>query len=98
MKKYEFKDTFIKTCEFNKIDGKSECKKSRQSQKCIDNVCENINFTSPKKDILKDYYLQNGGSDEYHFTCPTCNSRTRSFRKFTNHIKTRGCLAPLLIV
>jgi hypothetical protein len=66
-KVYEFHDIFIKTCEYK--DGVGECKKKRESKKCIDGVCEKVNIPERKLDVLKDYYsqIQNGG------TCDKCD-------------------------
>ena len=84
MKKYEFKDTFIKTCEF--IDGSGECKKTRKSEKCIDNVCENINLSSSKKDILKDYYSQSGsGKYLQPRQCDYCDYKTSDLSSLVKH-------------
>lgn len=56
VKSYEFHDIFIKTCEYK--DGSGECKKRRESKKCVDGVCENVSFPNNKLDVLEDYYKQ----------------------------------------
>ena len=56
-KQYKFYDTFIKSCEY--VDGKGECKTSRESKKCVDNKCERVVIPRDKKEILKDFYNQN---------------------------------------
>lgn len=53
-KKYTFHDTFVKTCEFK--NGQGDCKKTRESKKCIDDHCEIIRIPMKKKEILNDYY------------------------------------------
>ena len=55
-KVYEFHDIFIKTCEYK--DGVGDCKKKRESKKCVDGVCEKINIPESKLDVLNDYYSQ----------------------------------------
>ena len=69
-KKYTFKDTFIKTCEYE--NGQAACIKSREAEKCIDNKCEKVNPVETKKDIMIDHnnkynkiidsYNQSGGN------------------------------------
>ena len=81
--KYEFKDTFIKTC----TDG--ICKKNRESYKCIDNKCEKVDYTNNKKEILVDYYSglkrdMQKGSGKYIFKCKICNFKSSRFEKYKN--------------
>ena len=49
-KKYTFHDTFVKTCEFK--NGQGDCKKTRESKKCIDDHCEIVHIPMKKKEIL----------------------------------------------
>lgn len=75
-KKYSFHDTFVKTCEFK--NGQGDCKKTRESKKCIDNNCEIVRIPMKKKEILNNYYqTQQGGSpspvNSLTFKCPICN-------------------------
>lgn len=60
-KKYSFHDTFVKTCEFK--NGQGDCKKTRESKKCIDNNCEIVRIPMKKKEILNSYY-QNYSKDK----------------------------------
>lgn len=77
-KKYSFHDTFVKTCEFK--NGQGDCKKTRESKKCIDDNCEIIHIPMKKKEILDSYY-QNYNSQNYSqegsgndtFKCPYCD-------------------------
>lgn len=52
-KKYGFRDIFIKTCK-----GET-CTKSRRSEKCIDDICEDVAPPAEnKKDVMIDHYKQ----------------------------------------
>jgi hypothetical protein len=67
MKSYEFYDIFKKSCSYE--DGIGECKKTRESKKCIDGKCKTINIPESKLDVLQDYYSQikdkqEGGGDK----------------------------------
>lgn len=62
-KKYTFHDTFVKTCEFK--NGQGDCKKTRESKKCIDDHCEILRIPMKKKEILNDYY-QNYNPQNYN--------------------------------
>lgn len=55
-KKYEFYDTFIKSCEY--VDGKGKCKSSRKTKKCVDDKCENVVMPKDKREVLEDFYKQ----------------------------------------
>lgn len=81
-KNYEFHDIFIKKCEYK--DGVGECKKTRESKKCIDGVCEKITIPETKLEVLDDYYKQIS-----KFKCPDnkCDFNTSKFHKFKKHIK-----------
>lgn len=59
-KRYSFHDTFIKTCEFK--NGQGDCKKTRESKKCINNDCEVVKIPMSKKDVLNDYYKDHTGN------------------------------------
>jgi hypothetical protein len=71
-KVYEFHDIFIKTCEYK--DGVGDCKKKRESKKCVDGVCEKINIPETKLDVLDDYYsqIQRGGGKGI-YKCDKCD-------------------------
>lgn len=56
VKSYEFYDIFVKTCEYK--DGIGECKKRRESKKCVDGECEVVKVPETKLDVLDDYYKQ----------------------------------------
>lgn len=56
VKSYEFYDTFVKKCEYK--DGIGECKKTRESKKCVDGKCEVVKVPETKLDVLDDYYKQ----------------------------------------
>jgi hypothetical protein len=87
-KKYTFHDTFVKTCEFK--NGQGDCKKTRESKKCIDDLCEIVRVPMKKKEILNDYYqnynTQQGGSPENTFKCPYCDL-VLPVKDLTTHIK-----------
>jgi hypothetical protein len=94
VKSYEFYDTFIKTCEYK--DGSGECKKTRESKKCIDGVCKDIKLPKNKLDVLEDYYKdinQEGGGSKKKFKCPGkgCDFETSKFRKFKKHVDNVQC-------
>jgi len=55
-KVYEFYDIFKKTCEYSDREG--NCKKTRESKKCVDGVCEGMRVPGSKLDVLDDYYKQ----------------------------------------
>lgn len=59
MKTYEFRDIFIKKCEIK--DGVGDCKKYRESIKCVDDICKKIDYNKrpAKKEILYEYYNGN---------------------------------------
>lgn len=84
-KVYEFHDTFIKTCEYK--DGVGDCKKVRESKKCVDGVCEKVNMPKSKLDVLEDYYNQEG-EGKTKFRCPEkgCDFKTSKFDKFKKHV------------
>lgn len=87
MKSYEFYDIFKKTCSYKDKDGIGECKKTRESKKCVDGVCENVRIPESKLDILDDYYSTI--KDEYKFfKCPEdkCDYKTSLFENFKKHI------------
>ena len=91
MKKYEFYDTFIKTCEFDKYQGQGNCTKTRKSQQCIDNKCKDIRIPMSKNEILTNYYgnynnSQNGSEQNDKYLCPFCN-KYKSTNDLINHIK-----------
>jgi len=100
MKKYEFYDTFIKTCEFDKYQGQGNCTKTRKSQQCIDNKCKDIRIPMSKNEILTNYYgnynynynynlrshSQNGSGQNDKYLCPFCN-KYKSTNDLINHIK-----------
>jgi hypothetical protein len=71
-KVYEFHDIFIKTCEYK--DGVGDCKKTRESKKCVDGVCEKINIPETKLDVLENYYsqIQRGGGKGI-YKCDKCD-------------------------
>jgi len=73
--KYEYKDTFIKKC--SSANGIGECERSRESVKCIDNVCTKVNNPKNKKEILQEHFKQNGSGSELQLKhpCPYCNKR-----------------------
>ena len=81
-KSYEFYDTFIKQCEYK--DGEGECQKTRESKKCVNGVCENVNVPNSKLEVLDDYYKQVS-----QFKCPdnNCDFDTSKFNKFKKHIQ-----------
>ncbi len=54
VKSYEFYDIFKKSCEYK--DGVGECKKTRESKKCVDGVCTEVKIPESKLDVLDDYY------------------------------------------
>lgn len=90
-KVYEFYDTFIKTCEYK--NGNGECKKTRESKKCINGVCEDIKIPESKLDVLDDFYNQiknqtGSGEHKTKFKCPgkECSFKTSKFDKFKNHV------------
>jgi transcription elongation factor Elf1 len=69
MKSYEFRDTFIKKCAI--IDGIGECKKHRESMKCVDGTCKKVNYDKlPSKiNVLQEHYkadplIMKGGSPD----------------------------------
>jgi hypothetical protein len=81
--KYEFKDTFIKSCQDN------VCNNTRESYKCIDDKCEKVDFFTDKKEILENYYQHGSGkSHKYIFKCKLCDFKSSKFEKYTKHIKT----------
>jgi rubrerythrin len=53
--KYEYKDTFIKKCSSSTNDI-GECERSRESVKCINDVCTKVNNPKNKKEILQEHY------------------------------------------
>ena len=74
MKNYEFYDIFKKTCSYE--NGVGECKKTRESKKCIDDKCETVKIPETKLDVLQDYYSQikhqeGGGKGVYK--CDKCD-------------------------
>ena len=77
--KYEYKDTFIKTCSSN--NGVGECERSRESVKCVDNVCTKVSNPKNKKEILEEHYksiVQDGAGPDPKLQlkkkhrCPFC--------------------------
>ena len=70
-KVYEFHDVFVKTCEYK--DGVGNCKKKRESKKCVDGVCEKVIIPNNKLEVLEDYYkqIQKGGGKD--LKCDHCN-------------------------
>lgn len=80
---YEFHDIFIKTCEYK--DGVGDCKKKRESKKCVSGVCEKINIPETKLDVLDDYYtqIQKGGTKNYK--CNNCNKTYITSSKLRHH-------------
>lgn len=86
-RKYEFYDTFKKSCEFK--NGTGECHKTRESKRCINDKCEIIKIPMKKKEILNDYYSQilQGSGYETQFTCPFCN-KDLPISNLIQHIKT----------
>jgi hypothetical protein len=85
MKNYSFHDTFVKTCEFK--NGQGDCKKTRESKKCIDDHCEIVKIPMKKKEILNSYYqTQQGGSPQNTFKCPYCDL-VLPVKDLTTHIK-----------
>lgn len=93
-KKYSFHDTFVKTCEFK--NGQGDCKKTRESKKCIDDHCEIVHIPMKKKEILNSYYQnynkqEGAGNNERvsgqdSFRCPYCNL-VLPIKDLTQHIK-----------
>lgn len=77
-RKYEFYDTFKKSCEFK--DGTGECHKTRESKRCIDDKCEIVKIPMHKKEILSDYYsqIQQEGGSASTYNCPFCNKEIES--------------------
>jgi hypothetical protein len=55
-KNYEYYDIFKKSCSYE--NGLGDCKKTRESKKCIDDKCEKIVIPESKKEVLQDYYNQ----------------------------------------
>ena len=71
-KVYEFHDVFVKTCEYK--DGVGNCKKRRESKKCVDGVCEKVAIPNNKLEVLEDYYKQvQEGSGKETLKCDHCN-------------------------
>lgn len=89
-KKYTFHDTFVKTCEFK--NGQGDCKKTRESKKCIGDHCEIVNIPMKKKEILNNYYQNyntqqvGSGNNEGSFKCPYCDL-ILPIKDLTQHIK-----------
>ena len=81
--KYEFYDTFIKTCEFT--DGQGDCVKTRKSKKCIDGNCEIVKVPMNKKQIMNNYY-QNYKVKSDKKKCPYCNKNIH-VENLLQHIK-----------
>ena len=82
-RKYEFYDTFKKSCEFK--NGVGECHKTRESKKCINDKCQIIQIPMNKKDILHNYYNQIQQGSGESVLCPFCNKNSVDI---INHIKT----------
>ena len=82
-RKYEFYDTFKKSCEFN--NGVGECHKTRESYKCIDDTCELVKIPMGKKEILHDYYTQHGSGESVN--CPFCHNDI-PVNNLINHTRT----------
>lgn len=77
-KKYEYIDIFKKTC--HSESGKGTCKKSHETKKCINDVCETVNPGNlTKYEILKDY--------KKSFKCSKCDYSSNTFKNFTTHAK-----------
>jgi hypothetical protein len=88
MKNYEFYDIFKKTCSYE--NGVGECKKTRESKKCVDDKCETVKIPESKLDVLQDYYSQikqqqeGGGSPEpvnkalYNYVKQLANKKFKS--------------------
>lgn len=56
-KSYEFRDIFIKSC--NYTNGEGNCTKTREAEKCINGKCEKVSSPAEsKKEVMTDHYNQ----------------------------------------
>lgn len=56
-KSYEFRDIFIKSCDYT--NGEGNCTKTREAEKCINGKCEKVSSPAEsKKEVMTDHYNQ----------------------------------------
>ena len=78
--KYEFIDTFIKSCKCS--DKKCKCDSKRQSKKCINDKCQDVKIPQNKREIMENYYKQIGGKA---YNCKLCSYTTSSKMDMIRH-------------